>query len=252
MRPYRDETIWGFVRLWVKHCGFRLLQRVCRNLKIGVLSVDGALVEPWVGIIPVRDEMILRRTTETVSRLGARKRFNVAEESFVVGIMGQASERKCPEVAMEACVSLASQIARPVTLFLPGVCSGTLLENLVGMASSGEVRLVAANRFLDEDEYAVSLIVPDVIVAFHRNEGSSGVVLDAKANSVPLIVGGAASLIRQAEACGYGVACDVDAESLLVALKQVVEGDGKGGLQRRAKLIECPTVSEFCAGTAVA
>jgi glycosyltransferase involved in cell wall biosynthesis len=223
MRPYRHPGLMGAARHVTKALLFAGTRLLAHRTVIGALVVDNTAPAGYRRACRVGDLPLALPSTGG-SKASARARFDIAGDDLVLAVLGAFSPRKCPSVVFGAAEVLALESHRKVVVFAPGQTDPHVARHLEGQAPRS-FRAVLGDAYLSPADYALALQVPDVVLALHDNEGSSGAVLEAVAAGIPVVAAGAASLCRQVDRLHAGVVCPLDPRQVARAVLDVLTSE---------------------------
>ncbi|MBT1635919.1 hypothetical protein [Clavibacter michiganensis] len=191
----RDQPLRPLARQWLKRATMTLAG-LRRSTTVTVLKSS-----VWAGRsrFPVaQDPVTLAATPADVAAF--RERWDMGADRRWFGVVGAITARKNLPLVAEALARVADE---GVGLFVGGaVFDGQLAaaEPHLAEARRRGARVVVVDRMLEDVELDAAIGAVDCVVLAHSNEGPSGILGKAVMSGTRLLLSGAASLRRDAEA----------------------------------------------------
>lgn len=169
---------------------------------------------------PLRDAPIAFPTHE---RSIARDKLGVPADSFAIGILGDVSWRKRPDLTLAALRDLPPSVH--------AVFAGRQDEQAAGainaaLGSPLRSRIHVLDQYLDDDRLGLVLSALDAVVLTHAFDAPSGILTGAVRAGVPAIVGGSQWLVRVVRELGVGVDCELTPGGLTTAVRALMAERG--------------------------
>ena len=145
----------------------------------------------------------------------ARDQLDLPDDAFAIGILGDVSWRKRPDLTLAALPNLPP--------YVHAVFAGRQDEEAAraieaALRSPLGARIHVLDRYLDEDQLGLVLSALDAVVLTHTFDAPSGILTGAVRAGVPAIVAGSHWLVRVVRELGVGVECELTPDGLATAV----------------------------------
>jgi glycosyltransferase involved in cell wall biosynthesis len=212
-RPVQQEASVGArVRFLVKRLACSVVSALGPPGILGILNVAGSdWSRLWPRAVCLEDSNLVLPVP--VDRTAAQTRFGISDPgALVLGILGVMSERKNPQLAMQAASLVAGEIDRQVILLCVGPLDSSVPTRPL-VAASG-VTLIEHQRFVSDEELSLALQACDLVLCLYSNEGSSGIVAAAVAHEVRVLAAGATGVRAMVDKLDAGTCCALTVEGV--------------------------------------
>jgi glycosyltransferase involved in cell wall biosynthesis len=145
----------------------------------------------------------------------ARDQLDLPDDAFAIGILGDVSWRKRPDLTLAALPNLPP--------YVHAVFAGRQDEEAAraikaALRSPLGARIHVLDRYLDDDQLGLVLSALDAVVLTHTFDAPSGILTGAVRAGVPAIVAGSQWLVRVVRELGFGVECELTPDGLATAV----------------------------------
>jgi len=149
----------------------------------------------------------------------ARDQLNLPADAFAIGILGDVSERKRPDLTLAALPNLPPHVH--------AVFAGRQDDEAaraITAASRGPLasRIHVLDGYVDDDQLGLVLSAIDAVVLTHTFDAPSGILTASVRAGVPAIVGGSLWMGRVVRELGIGVVCELTPEGVATAVRSVL------------------------------
>jgi glycosyltransferase involved in cell wall biosynthesis len=165
---------------------------------------------------PLRDAAIALPVHD---RSSARSGLDLPADAFVVGLLGDISKRKRPDLTIAALGSLPPTVHAVFAGRQDAVAARDLDAARGGPLAA---RIKVLDRYLDDDELGLVLSALDAVILTHDFDAPSGVLSAAIRHGVPVIAGGSPWLQTVVGQSGAGVTCDLTPSGVAAAISTVM------------------------------
>lgn len=148
------------------------------------------------------------------SRETARRYLSISPEAAVYGILGTVTEQKHPELAIEALKRLPDNFV----LLFAGQISPGVRRYLDGIDGALHRRILRLDSLLSDEALGMAVSACDVVLLLHDLDGPSGMLVNAAAAGVPVVVGESPWLTRVAECEQLGVSARHEPGTVAMAI----------------------------------
>jgi len=153
-----------------------------------------------------------------MSKTNARQHLGIDSRSFVIGILGDLSHRKFPELSIKALALLP----HCVELLAAGRMDDETRNAIRDYQVAGGTRIHAEDGYLTNDLLARCICSCDALILTYETDGPSGMLISAFEAGVPVIAAGSAWLNCIVESEHLGVVADLSASGLASAVKSMI------------------------------
>lgn len=242
MRPYLlSKSLRNILVYAVKQAVIFLLEKV-KKVDFAFLSIPFSIPATrqryWVD-----DELIIE--SEFLMDLRFRRNSRLEKEKFSILVPGYITERKNPDLVIEACKLLSINLKNPFELIFQGRIDEALANKLASFDFSW---LVLKDVYFQRREYLALLSEADVVVIPYSNTYSSGVAVECIALGIPIIM--LQNELWQGAAAQEGINLTMvkfDAKELGSALQMVLTKPAKAGGTFDFKYVHKQTALGFLA-----
>ena len=157
-----------------------------------------------------------------VDRVDARSRLGLQPASLVVGLLGDVSARKHPELVFDA----MSALDHDVVLLVAGRTDHATERRLAAMAVDPLLtdRVVVRRGYLDDTELARCVAACDALVLAYDTDAPSGILALADHVGVPVVAAGSAWVRALVLARGMGVVTPLSSAGIVDGLRRLRAG----------------------------
>jgi glycosyltransferase involved in cell wall biosynthesis len=149
------------------------------------------------------------------SKALARHQLGIESNSFVIGIFGDLSRRKFPELSIKALGSLPQR----VELVAAGRMDVETRNAIRSHQAAGGTRIHALDGYVSDDTLATHISSCDAMVLTYETDGPSGMLVSALEAGIPVIAAGSPWLTRIVREERLGVVTDLSAAGLSSAVE---------------------------------
>lgn len=189
---------------------------------------------------PVRD---LSPGLSFTSRAMARHQLGISSRSFVIGIFGDLSRRKFPELSIKALESLP-QCVELVAAGRMDVETGKAIRS---HQAAGGTRIHSLDGYVSDDTLATHISSCDAIVLTYESDAPSGMLVSAVEAGIPVIAAGSPWLTRIVREGRLGLVTDLSAVGLASAVKLLMT-EASHALPLRLPPSEVPSLVQALVG----
>jgi len=149
----------------------------------------------------------------------ARDQLNLPADAFAIGILGDVSERKRPDLTLAALLSLPPNVH---AIFAGRQDDEAASAIDAALRSPLASRIHVLHGYLDDDQLGQVLSAIDAVVLTHTFDAPSGILTAAVRAGVPAIVGGSPWLDRVVRELGFGVVCELTPDGVATAVRSIL------------------------------
>jgi glycosyltransferase involved in cell wall biosynthesis len=152
------------------------------------------------------------------SKAIARRQLGIETDSFVIGIFGDLSRRKFPELSIQALESLPQY----VELVAAGRMDVETCKAIRTYEAAGGTRIHALDGYVSDDTLATHISSCDAMVLTYETDAPSGMLVSAFEAGIPVIAAGSPWLTRIVSEMRLGVVTDLSAVGLASSVKFIM------------------------------